>query len=67
MVWTRGKDGRKKTTTCSPARACERRKKQRKTKEEMNGWTTLQKISKRDTYNYLQHMEKSGIEKFGEI
>src|SRR6218665_3602864 len=37
MAWTRGKDGRKKTTTCSTAWACERRKKQRKTKEEMDG------------------------------
>src|SRR6218665_2466937 len=36
-VWTRGKDGRKKTTNCSTAWACERKKKQRKTKEEMDG------------------------------
>ena len=35
MVWTRGKDGRKKTTKCSTAWACDRRKKQRKTKEKM--------------------------------
>ena len=37
MVWTCGKDGRKKTTKCSTAWACERRKKQRKIKEEMDG------------------------------
>ena len=36
MVWTRGKDGRKKTTKCSTAWACGRRKKQRKTKEAMD-------------------------------
>jgi len=35
--WTRGKDGRKKTTKCSTAWACERRKKKRKAKEEMDG------------------------------
>ena len=37
IVWTLGKDGRKKTTKCSTAWAWERRKKQRKTKEEMDG------------------------------
>jgi len=37
MVWTLGNNGRKKTTTCSTAWACERRKKQTKTKEEMDG------------------------------
>ena len=37
MVWTCGKDGRKKTTKCSTAWACERRKMQRKTKEETDG------------------------------
>jgi len=68
MVWTCGKDGSENTTICSTAWACERRKKQRKTKEEMDGhWTMLEKIWKRDTYNYLQHMEKPRIEKFGEI
>ena len=37
MVWIHGKDGRKMTTKCSTAQARERRKKQRKTKEEMDG------------------------------
>ena len=37
VVWTCEKDGRKKTTKCSTAWACKRRKKQRKTEEEMDG------------------------------
>ena len=31
-----------------------------------NGWTMLEKTSKREAFNYLQHMEKPRIEKSGE-
>ena len=36
MLWTRGKDGRKKTTKCSTGLACDRRKKQRQRKRWMD-------------------------------
>jgi len=37
MVWARGEDGREETTKCSTTWTCERRQKQRKIKEEMDG------------------------------
>ena len=72
LVWTRRKDGWKKTTNCNTAWACEWRKEQKKKRtledKGRDGWTMLEKILKRKTYNYLRHiMEKPRIEKFGEI
>ena len=37
MFWARGEDGKKETTKCSTTWTCERRQKQKKTKEEMDG------------------------------
>ena len=57
MIWTRGKGGRKKTPKCSTAWACERRKKQMKTKEELAVREDLEKKTHTIIYSICRNQE----------
>ena len=46
---------------------CMREEKEAEEDKGRVGWTMLEKIQKREAYNYLRHMEKPRIEKFGEV
>ena len=65
MVWTHGKDGRKRLPHAAlHGHVRGERSRGRQRKRWMNN---VRKDLKREPYNYLRHMEKLRIEKCGEI